>query len=179
MIRLPNGREIRVPRAGKVREINGVNYPERDLFKARVAADLGIRFIVREKYDPKYYIKTGEAEVDDGTTITITPTLSMKYTVSQLAKGIGRKIKDEAIAAYKSAKIKYDDLTDADSPIFDDTDPYVSFFEMYRAELKAAVVSFRSELSAIVMGADMDQVKYQALIDYQYSGRWPAIQGGV
>lgn len=178
MIRLPDGTEIKTPARGRVRIVDGAQFPERDLFKPSVMAAKGIKRIVREGFNAKYFISTGEIEVEavdpDGVTVaTVTPTIQRKMTVAKLAKLLGVAIKAEGLALYYLYKAHYDELTDANGLLHDPVDPYVAEFETYRADLKTAYQAIRSAVLDIVNSGETDAVRYQSLIDFDWSTYWP------
>ena len=52
-------------------------------------------------------------------------------------------------ALYKAHKVYYDELTDAESPIFDLAHSYVAEFETYRGDLKAAYNHIKTDVNDI------------------------------
>ncbi len=142
---------------------------------------LGIKRVIRttEDIDRRYYDVAGETESEavdaDGIpVVTVTPTTSKKYTVTQLAKQIGVIIEDTMRALYKAHKVYYDELTDAESPIFDLAHSYVAEFETYRGDLKAAYNQIKTDVNDIRNSGETDDVKYQQIIDYDWRVQLPA-----
>lgn len=179
LIRLPDGNELQSFSFGILRTVAGVQYPERDLFKKSVMLKLGIKSVLRvdEDVDQAFYAITGETEseeiVDGIAVVTVTPTIQRKFTVTELAKEIGKVIKRTMRGLYKTYKIYYDELTDDQSPIYDLSDSYVIEFETYRTALKAAFNTIKTDINDIRNSGDSDAVKYQNIIDYDWRAKLP------
>ncbi len=176
MYELPNGKLIKFPSKGRTFMINGVPQPETYLL---VWDDITlVNFGIKKKrdipYDKEHYISVGINEVEVNGIWEMRHTLSLKMTVVQFAKKLGKKIKNEGVAMYKAAKVYHDDVTDPDGLIYDLTDDYIAAFETWRTNMRDIYINtFTPEVTAIVQGAGTTLEKYQALIDYEYSSRWP------
>lgn len=181
-IRLPDGSELLTYRVGRMRIVDGVQYPERELFKKSVMIARGIKEVIRKQVAfPQYFNVTGEAEVEEIVNgiavVTVTPTTAPRISVTTLAKAIGGIVRDSIKAFYNANKIRYDELIDADSPIYDLSDPYVADFEGYRAELKTAYETMRADILDIINGGESDAVKFQAILDYDWRLHLPTEPG--